>query len=287
MNKGASPAPGVFADQLIPPGVIWEWAGTALPDPALYGRWAWADGSAVSRSQYPRLFAHVGVAHGAGDGSTTFNLPNRNGKVGVGKDGTTEFLTVGQTGGAKASTAVHTHSLSHTHDMRNHSHTLGGHWHGLEQHWHGLGGHGHTVNSHGHNLDNHSHGGGTGYHAHSCLNNIYRTGTPAHGHDGAGDQSSERPNVTTGFSSPGNPTNSVGVGNSGQGNSESPGTGGPSTGSDWFSGPQGAGGPNGGSDGPNLNTSDGASATTTTDSSATASSGNLPPYVAMNYIVKV
>jgi len=34
------------------------------------------DGSAVSRSVFSRLFADIGILHGAGDGSTTFNLPN-------------------------------------------------------------------------------------------------------------------------------------------------------------------------------------------------------------------
>ena len=34
------------------------------------------DGSAVSRTMYPDLFAKIGTTYGAGDGSTTFNLPN-------------------------------------------------------------------------------------------------------------------------------------------------------------------------------------------------------------------
>lgn len=34
------------------------------------------DGSAISRAQYPELFAAIGTNYGAGDGSTTFNLPN-------------------------------------------------------------------------------------------------------------------------------------------------------------------------------------------------------------------
>ena len=34
------------------------------------------DGSAVSRTTYPELFAAIGTTWGAGDGSTTFNLPD-------------------------------------------------------------------------------------------------------------------------------------------------------------------------------------------------------------------
>ena len=36
----------------------------------------WCDGSAVSRTAYPDLFALIGITYGSGDGSTTFNLPD-------------------------------------------------------------------------------------------------------------------------------------------------------------------------------------------------------------------
>lgn len=44
------------------------------------------DGSAVSRSTYAALFAAIGTAYGAGNGTTTFNLPDYRGRgpVGVG-----------------------------------------------------------------------------------------------------------------------------------------------------------------------------------------------------------
>ena len=38
--------------------------------------YAVADGSVVARQEYPSLFAKYGTIHGAGDGSTTFSLPN-------------------------------------------------------------------------------------------------------------------------------------------------------------------------------------------------------------------
>jgi microcystin-dependent protein len=38
------------------------------------------DGSAVSRTAYASLFASIGVTHGSGDGSTTFNLPDYRGR---------------------------------------------------------------------------------------------------------------------------------------------------------------------------------------------------------------
>lgn len=39
-------------------------------------RWSEADGAAVSREVHASLFARIGTTYGAGDGSTTFNLPN-------------------------------------------------------------------------------------------------------------------------------------------------------------------------------------------------------------------
>jgi microcystin-dependent protein len=46
-----------------------------------------ADGSAVSRTVYAALFGHLGTAFGAGDGSTTFNLPDARGEFIRGYDG--------------------------------------------------------------------------------------------------------------------------------------------------------------------------------------------------------
>lgn len=38
--------------------------------------WIPADGSAVSRTAYVVLFRQIGTTYGAGNGSTTFNVPN-------------------------------------------------------------------------------------------------------------------------------------------------------------------------------------------------------------------
>jgi len=42
--------------------------------------WAVADGSLVSRTAYSQLFAAIGTTYGAGDGSTTFQLPDLSGQ---------------------------------------------------------------------------------------------------------------------------------------------------------------------------------------------------------------
>ena len=46
-------------------------AGNTIP-----AGWLLCDGSAVSRTDYAKLFSAIGTIYGAGDGSTTFALPN-------------------------------------------------------------------------------------------------------------------------------------------------------------------------------------------------------------------
>lgn len=98
----------------IPTGTIMPYASTSAP-----GGYLLCDGSAVSRSTYDALFALIGEHFGAGNGTTTFNVPNLKGKVPVGIDtGQTEFDTRGETGGAK------THALV-TGELASHSHSTG------------------------------------------------------------------------------------------------------------------------------------------------------------------
>jgi microcystin-dependent protein len=79
-------------------------ARTTAPD-----GWLIAAGQTVSRTIYADLFAAIGTAFGTGDGSTTFTLPDLRERMPAGvKSGSTEFGTVGQTGGAK----THAHTLS-------------------------------------------------------------------------------------------------------------------------------------------------------------------------------
>ncbi len=52
-------------------GMIIAYAGKDIPDGFLL-----CNGAAISRTTYARLFAKIGTLYGAGDGSTTFTLPN-------------------------------------------------------------------------------------------------------------------------------------------------------------------------------------------------------------------
>lgn len=67
---------------LVPTGVFLPYGGTTAPSSA----WLLCAGQAVSRSTYSALFAILGTAFGAGDGSTTFNLPDFRGRTAVGID---------------------------------------------------------------------------------------------------------------------------------------------------------------------------------------------------------
>lgn len=82
------------ANQAAPPGVIQGFAGATAPD-----GWLLCNGAAVSRSTYADLFAQIGTTFGAGNGSTTFNVPDYRGRVIVGKSSDAEFSTIGQVGG--------------------------------------------------------------------------------------------------------------------------------------------------------------------------------------------
>ena len=94
-------------------GEIIPYAGAIAPD-----GWLTCDGSEVSRTVQAALFVVCGVAYGAGNGTTTFNLPNLAGRVPLGLDGT---FPRGSSGGAATHTLTVPELPSHTHGI-NHDH---------------------------------------------------------------------------------------------------------------------------------------------------------------------
>jgi microcystin-dependent protein len=106
----------------------YEWALLTGGDPVgKYGSfdgaiapvgWLACDGSAVSRTTYARLFAAIGTTHGAGDGSTTFNLPDARGRVIAGYNAAdANFNAIGKTGGEAAHALAATEMPSHNHAL--------------------------------------------------------------------------------------------------------------------------------------------------------------------------
>lgn len=110
----------------IDAGTIVSWAKSTTPT-----GWLECDGSAVSRSTYADLFTAIGTTYGAGDGSSTFNLPDMRGRTAVGKDNmggsaanritnanTVDGTVLGQTGGAEVHTLSVSNIPSHSHAQR-------------------------------------------------------------------------------------------------------------------------------------------------------------------------
>lgn len=76
LGTDGSPATAQAALGVVtPPGMVAHFATIAPP-----AGWLKCDGATLSRIEYPALFAAVGEVFGAGDGSTTFRVPDLRGE---------------------------------------------------------------------------------------------------------------------------------------------------------------------------------------------------------------
>lgn len=112
-----------FIDQasndLVPAGAVMSFAMNQAP-----AGWLMANGAAVSRAEYSRLFAAIGTTHGSGNGSTTFNLPDLRGEFVRGWDNG-RGVDTGRTLGSRQGDLFRAHN--HTASTG----TAGRHRHGL------------------------------------------------------------------------------------------------------------------------------------------------------------
>jgi microcystin-dependent protein len=110
----------------IPPGTIVDFAGSTAPT-----GWLLCYGQAISRTGYAALFTSLGLVYGAGDGSSTFNLPDCRGRVSAGQDNmggsSADRLTIadggmdgdvlGNAGGLQTNTLNVTQMPAHSHTV--------------------------------------------------------------------------------------------------------------------------------------------------------------------------
>ncbi len=94
-------------------GEIRWFAGGSVPR-----NWLPCDGREVGRTEYPELFALIGISYGDGDASTTFNVPDMQGRTVIGVSpadvevGRANARLFGDVGGSESTAAVVTSTLT-------------------------------------------------------------------------------------------------------------------------------------------------------------------------------
>ena len=108
----------------VPTGALMPWAGLGASLP--FG-FTYCDGRLLSRTTYAALFAVIATGYGAGDGSTTFGVPDLRSRVPVMEDGGTGRLAAngarGNSGGTEKHTLTTAELASHNHGVTDPSHT--------------------------------------------------------------------------------------------------------------------------------------------------------------------
>lgn len=250
--------------------------------------WLLCNGQAVSRTTYSALFARIGTTYGAGDGSSTFNVPNFVLRIPIGVSAGTVNL------GTATGTWDHSHTVAaHTHTINNHQHSLNSHTHTLASHAHTVPEHTHPVPPHGHSCD---HGwsniqilGGSGAHTHTY--GAKEGGSNGSGADRAqGASSTSGTNVSyatnTGSSTHSHP-HSVFTGTVGAWDQAGTGISGDS----WFTSGASAAFSTAATgtlttDGPNVNLTNEVGLTTNNNTTGTSTSTSNPPVLGINFVIK-
>jgi microcystin-dependent protein len=116
--QGGVGAPNSYS---IPLGAGIDYWGSTAPSSIF----AFPIGQAISRSTYATLFSLFGTTYGSGDGATTFNLPDKSGRVSAMKEASATRLTssyfggnstvLGQAGGLESHTLTTAQLASHSH----------------------------------------------------------------------------------------------------------------------------------------------------------------------------
>lgn len=156
---------GLGSLSVVPTGTVLPFAGNLAPDGYLF-----CAGQTISRTTYADLFATIGTIYGAGNGTTTFALPDLRGRAVAGKDnmgGTSSNRianvfdgdVLGATGGSETHPLTEAQLAAHSHtgtaaSAGLHSHTgttssEGAHTHTVSGTAASAGAHTHTLGDSG------------------------------------------------------------------------------------------------------------------------------------------
>lgn len=110
----------VGGGRFAPVATVLSYAGSTAP-----AGWLLCNGAAVSRTTYAGLFGAIGTTYGAGDGSTTFNVPDARGRsiIGAGAGTGLTNRALGATGGAETHTLTSAEMPVHSHGVTDPGHT--------------------------------------------------------------------------------------------------------------------------------------------------------------------
>lgn len=132
--EGAFYLQGLYGNPYnIPIGAGFDYWGSATPNSSF----VFAYGQAISRSTYSALFSLLGTTYGAGDASSTFNIPDLRGRVAAKKDDMggsaagrltssyfgTAASSLGAVGGLESQTLTTAQMPAHSHGVTDPGHT--------------------------------------------------------------------------------------------------------------------------------------------------------------------
>ena len=155
-------------------GAITQTAASGVVTTTAPSGWLLCNGDAVSRTTYSTLFASISTTYGAGNGTTTFNLPDMRSRMPIGTGTGTGLTarTLAGVGGAETVTLTSAQS-----GVPAHSHANTASFSGTSA------SHNHTQNAHGHNFNDPGFipgvtnigvgGGGTGFYGRTATQGIW------------------------------------------------------------------------------------------------------------------
>lgn len=115
---------GIPNTTFVPPGTVVAYAGAVVPP-----GWLLADGAEVSRTTQAGLFEAIGTTYGAGNGTTTFNLPDYRGRTLAGKGTGADVDSLTDSEGL----AVDSRKVAHRHGQSLATSSTSNHNHGFNE----------------------------------------------------------------------------------------------------------------------------------------------------------